>query len=120
MEQVRRAVAIAQDEADIAVIIGEAGTGKTTALRQYAKESYSALPIDVDPGFSKVVLMKEIVRALGVEVKGGMNAIFDRVIDALRDRDAVLIIDEADYLSESSLSWSVASLTTKPIPGWYR
>jgi DNA transposition AAA+ family ATPase len=103
MEQVRRAVAIAQDEADIAVIIGEAGTGKTTALRQYAKESYSALLIDVDPSFSKVVMMNEIARALGVEDKGGMNAVIERVIEALKDRDAVLIIDEADYLSDGSL-----------------
>jgi DNA transposition AAA+ family ATPase len=103
MEQVRRAVAIAQDEADIAVIIGEAGTGKTTALRQYAKESYSALLIDVDPSFSKVVLMNEIAHALGVEDKGGMNAVIDRIIEALKERDAVLIIDEADYLSDSSL-----------------
>jgi DNA transposition AAA+ family ATPase len=103
MEQVRRAIAVAQDEADIAVIIGEAGTGKTTALRQYAKESFSALLVDVDPSFSKVVLMSAIARALGVEDKGGMNAVIDRVIDALKDRDAVLIIDEADYLSEGSL-----------------
>jgi DNA transposition AAA+ family ATPase len=103
MEQVRRAVAIAQDEAGIALITGEAGSGKTTALYQYAKESYSALLIDVDPSFSKVVLMNEIAHVLGVEDKGGMNAVIDRVIDALKDRDAVLIIDEADYLSESSL-----------------
>jgi DNA transposition AAA+ family ATPase len=103
MEQVRMAVTMAQDDADIAVIIGEAGTGKTTALRQYAKESHSALLIDVDPSFSKVVLMNEIARALGVENKGGMNAVIDRVIEALKDRDAVLIIDEADYLSDSSL-----------------
>jgi DNA transposition AAA+ family ATPase len=100
MEQVRRAVIIAQDEAEIAVVIGDAGTGKTTAIRQYAKENHAALIIDVDPGFSKIVLMNEIARALGVETRGGMNA---GVIDALKDRDAVLIIDEADYLSESSL-----------------
>jgi DNA transposition AAA+ family ATPase len=103
MEQVRRAIAIAQDEASIAVIIGEAGSGKTTALRQYAKESHSALLVDVDPSFSKVVLMNEIARALGVEDKGGMNAVIERVIEALKDRDAVVIIDEADYLSDGSL-----------------
>jgi DNA transposition AAA+ family ATPase len=59
--------------------------------------------VDVDPSFSKVVLMNEIAHALGVEVKGGMNAVIDRVIEALKDRDAVLIIDEADYLSDGSL-----------------
>ncbi|MDR0709305.1 MAG: AAA family ATPase [Spirochaetaceae bacterium] len=103
MEQVHRAITIAQDEADIAVVIGEAGAGKTTALRQYAKESHSALLVDVDPSFSKVVLMNEIARALGVEDKGGMNAVIERVIEALKDRDTVLLIDEADYLSDGSL-----------------
>ena len=103
MEQVRRAITIAQDEADIAVVIGDAGTGKTTALRQYEKESHSALLVEVDPSFSKVTLINEIARALGVEDKGGMNAVVARVIEALKDRDAVLVIDEADYLSDSSL-----------------
>ena len=103
MEQVRRAITIAQDEADIAVIIGDAGSGKTTALRQYVNESHSALLIEVDPSFSKVTLINEIARALGVEDKGGMNAVVERVIEALKDRDTVLIIDEADYLSDSSL-----------------
>ena len=103
LEKIRRAITIAQDEGDIAVVIGEAGTGKTTALRQYAKESNSALLIEVDPSFSQVTLMTEIARALGVEAKGGQNAVVERVIDALTGRDVVLIIDEADYLSDSSL-----------------
>ncbi|MDR2370915.1 MAG: AAA family ATPase, partial [Treponema sp.] len=103
MDQVRQAIAMAQDGADIAVIIGDAGTGKTTALRQYVKESHSAILVDVDPSFSKVVLMNEVAHALGLEDKGGMNAVIDRVIGALRDRDTVILIDEADYLSDGSL-----------------
>ena len=103
LEKVRRAITIAQDEGDIAVIIGEAGTGKTTALRQYVKESHSALLIEVDPSFSQVTLMGEIARALGVDHKGGQNAVIERVIEALTGRDAVLIVDEADYLKASSL-----------------
>jgi len=103
LEKMRRAITIAQDEADIAVIIGDAGTGKTTALRQYERESHSALLIEVDPSFSQITLMNEIARALGVEAKGGQNAVVERVIEALTGRDAVLIIDEADYLSDSAL-----------------
>jgi DNA transposition AAA+ family ATPase len=102
-EKMRRAITIAQDEADIAVIIGDAGTGKTTALRQYEKENHSALLVEVDPSFSQITLMKEIARAVGVDAKGGQNAIVERVIEALTGRDAVLIIDEADYLSDSAL-----------------
>jgi DNA transposition AAA+ family ATPase len=103
LEKIRRAVTIAQDEGDIAVIVGESGSGKTTALRQYALESHSAILIEVDPSFSQVTLMNEIARALGVEDKGGQNAVVARIIGTLAGRDAVLIVDEADYLSDSSL-----------------
>ena len=103
LDQVRKAASMAQDEADIAVIVGDAGTGKTTALRRYEAESHSAFLVEVDPSFTKNVLVAEVARALGVDIKGGMTVVIGRIIEALAERDAVLIIDEADYLSDSSL-----------------
>ena len=103
LEKIRRAASVAQDEGDIAVVIGDSGSGKTTALRQYAEESQSALLIEVDPSFSQVTLMNAIARALGVDDKGGQNTVVARIIESLTGRDAVLIVDEADYLSDSSL-----------------
>lgn len=103
IDLIREVIATTQDEAGIAVIIGGAGSGKTTAIRQYEEESRSALIVDVDPSFSQVVLMNAIAHTLGLEDKGGMNAVIDRIINALTGRDAVLIIDEADYLSDGSL-----------------
>lgn len=103
LEQIRKAVTIAQDDRDIAVIVGEAGTGKTTALRWYQDESRSALLIEVDPSYTKNVLIGEIARVVGVDQKGGMTTVIGRIVEALRERDSVLIIDEADYLSDSCL-----------------
>jgi DNA transposition AAA+ family ATPase len=101
--QMRKAIALAHDEADIAVIVGEAGTGKTTAIHQYEAESHSAFLVEVDPSFTKNVLVAEIARAVGVDEKGSITAIINRIIEALRGRDSVLIIDEADYLSDACL-----------------
>jgi DNA transposition AAA+ family ATPase len=103
VDQIRRAITIAQDDADIAVIVGDAGTGKTTALRRYQAESHSAFLVEVDASFTKNVLMSEIARVVGVEQKGGMTAVIGRIVEALRERDSVLIIDQADYLSDGSL-----------------
>lgn len=103
LDSVRKAAAMAQDDADIAVIVGDSGTGKTTALRAYAAESHSAILIEVDSSFTKNVLMEETARALGVETKGSLTAVIGRIVEALRGRDTVLLIDEADYLSDGSL-----------------
>jgi DNA transposition AAA+ family ATPase len=103
LDSIRKAVTMAQDDADIAVIAGDSGTGKTTALRAYAAESHSAILIEVDSSFTKNVLVTEIARAVGVDQKGGMTAVIARIVEALRGRDTVVMIDEADYLSDSSL-----------------
>jgi DNA transposition AAA+ family ATPase len=103
LDSVRKAVSMTQDDADIAVIVGDSGTGKTTALRAYAAESHSAILIEVDSSFTKNVLVSEIARAVGVDSKGGMTQVSARIVEALRGRDMVIMIDEADYLSDSSL-----------------
>jgi DNA transposition AAA+ family ATPase len=103
LDSVRKAASMAQDEADIAVIVGYSGAGKTTALRNYAAESRSAILIEVDSSFTKNVLIEEIARALGAETKGSLTAVIGRVVEALRGRDTVIMIDEADYLSDGSL-----------------
>ncbi|MDR1230720.1 MAG: AAA family ATPase [Spirochaetaceae bacterium] len=103
MDSIRKAVMMAQDDRDIAVITGDSGTGKTTALRAYAAENHGAILIEVDSDFTKNVLITEIAGALGVETKGSVTAVIARVVEALRGRDTVVIIDEADYLSDGSL-----------------
>jgi DNA transposition AAA+ family ATPase len=103
LDSMRKALTMAQDESDIAVIVGDAGTGKTTALRAYATENRNAVLIEVDSTFTKNVLVAEIARAVGVEEKGSITAVVSRIVEALRERDAVVMIGGAGYLSDSSL-----------------
>jgi DNA transposition AAA+ family ATPase len=103
LDSIRNGISITQDERDIAVIVGDSGTGKTTALRTVVNENPSAILLEADSSFTKNVLVAEIARAVGVETKGGMTTVIGRIVEALRGRDTVIMIDEADYLSNASL-----------------
>jgi DNA transposition AAA+ family ATPase len=103
LDSIRNGINITQDERDIAVIVGDSGTGKTTALRTIVGENPSAILLEADSSFTKNVLVAEIARAVGVETKGGMTTVIGRIVEALRGRDTVIMIDEADYLSDASL-----------------
>ena len=72
LDSIRKAVTMTQDDRDIAVIVGDSGTGKTTALRAYAAENHGVIVIEVDASFTKNVLVTEIAGALGVETKGNL------------------------------------------------
>jgi DNA transposition AAA+ family ATPase len=103
LDSISSGISITQDERDIAVIVGDSGTGKTTALRAVVNENPSAILLEADSSFTKNVLVAEIARAVGVETKGGMTTVIGRIVEALRGRDTIIMIDEADYLSNASL-----------------
>lgn len=103
LKSIGKALTIAQDEGDIALIVGEAGTGKTTALRSYEKESKSAVLIEVDSSFTKNALISAIARKLNLDTRGSMRVITERIVNALKGRDTLLMIDEAEYLSDGAL-----------------
>ncbi|MDR2444327.1 MAG: hypothetical protein LBD44_00110, partial [Spirochaetaceae bacterium] len=67
-------------------------------MRAIVNENPSAILLEADSSFTKNVLVTEIARAVGVETKGGMTTVIGRIVEALRGRDTVIMIDEADYL----------------------
>lgn len=104
MRRITNAIAIAHQERDIAVIVGPAGAGKTTALRRYVAENPNgAILIEVDDSINKVALIQELANKLGLSRDGGHVELVRRVAEALSERDLVVIIDEADYLNDGAL-----------------
>jgi DNA transposition AAA+ family ATPase len=103
IENIRRAVEIAHDYKDIAVIVGDAGTGKTTAIKIYESASHAALVVYAYPGITQQKVLAEIARAVGAYQKGGKAVLIERIVEELRGWDVVLIIDQADYLTDASL-----------------
>jgi DNA transposition AAA+ family ATPase len=70
VENISRAVEMAHICKDIAVITGDAGTGKTTAIKLYAAESRAAFAVYVCHDLTQYQLVIEIARAVGVSPKG--------------------------------------------------
>jgi DNA transposition AAA+ family ATPase len=108
INRVTQAIAMAHANADIALVVDDAGSGKTTAARWYAeRNSRSTILIDVVKGMNQRALLNEIARHVGVETyRVNQTLLIQNAADALADRDMVVILDEADYLKADALEFS--------------
>lgn len=96
------ALGIAQEEYDIALITGAAGTGKTTAAKAYAK-AHNAIYLKAHRGLTMHRLFSQLAELLELSTPKGLAANCAAISQALSDRDTLIIIDEAEYLSDNSL-----------------
>ena len=87
----------------ISLIIGAAGSGKTTALKHYADDTNGVIYVqaDVTKGSPRAAL-NLIVKAMGIKTRGTTSDILDNLIDELTDTNRLIIIDEAQHLTERS------------------
>lgn len=102
-----RAIQMAHTERDIALIIADAGSGKTTAAKKYTAENgKTVVYIPVVSGMNRKQLVSEIARQLGIETaRVQLNLLVQNCAEALRDMDSLVILDEADYLKADALEF---------------
>jgi DNA transposition AAA+ family ATPase len=95
-------------EGDIALIVDDAGGGKTTAARYYAGQNpRTTVLIEVVKGMNARTLTVKIAEQLGLDtVRANQQALIQNVSAALADRSMVVILDEADYLKSDALEFS--------------
>lgn len=106
LKQVERALRLAHDEADIALIVGDAGSGKTTSAEMYAKDNPRTCILIKCYGMSRRVLTNEIAKRLGIETyRVGFDRQVAAVAENLRDTNMLVILDEADSLREDALEF---------------
>ena len=108
LRRITNAVQIAHAEKDIALIIADAGSGKSTAAAWYAKyNEKAAVLINVVSGMNRRMLVHEIARQLSIDImRVSYNALVLNVADTLFERDMVVILDEADYLKADALEFT--------------
>ena len=94
------------------VVAAFVGTGKTTALKKIAEDQASVFLIEGLPAMTHSVLLDELVSQIGCPVKaastktGGTKAEKLRaIINALKGKQALILLDEAETCSASTLEY---------------
>jgi DNA transposition AAA+ family ATPase len=108
LRRIANAVQIAHAEKDIALIVADAGSGKSTAAAWYARNNEKAtVLVNVVSGMNRRMLVQEIARQLSLDtVRVPVNTLIKNVSETLFERDMVVIIDEADYLKADALEFT--------------
>lgn len=96
-------IRLAHVDAEINVIYGEAGLGKTMALKAYAADNSTAILIEADPSYTARVLLEEICSRLNLSTRGNMHELFELCVNKLRDSGYLLMIDEGELLPHRAL-----------------
>lgn len=104
-ETVRRVLSYTHQSADIGMVYGAAGMGKTTALRMYAKASPNVWIATMTPATAGLVsALEEVASATGAAVRGsGAAALHRSIVTRLRGSGGLLVIDEAQHLCAAAL-----------------
>jgi len=90
-------------EQEIGVLVGEAGTGKTKAAKEYSKQNPDVIFIEADLSFTTKVFFRELHKKLGMDGNGGIYDLFTDCIEKLADSNRLIIIDEAENLPYRAL-----------------
>ena len=85
------------------MLTGEAGCGKTTALKAFAKAHPSIIFIEADHGYTAKALFDELCAELSLDDRGSLHQKLVRVVEKLKDSGRLIIIDEAEHLPYRAL-----------------
>lgn len=89
---------------NFAVFTGFVGTGKTFAIKHYAATHPNTHLIEATPTMTPQSLVKLLARVVaGYDGKGSIDDKFGAVVEALKNTDSLLIVDEAETLTPHQL-----------------
>lgn len=85
-------------------ICGKSGTGKTTAIRAFAKKYPQTAIVTSYDGMNQVEFLEELSIAIGMKnMLKGKKSLMRGIKNELMNNGKIVIVDEANFLSEKSL-----------------
>jgi hypothetical protein len=91
-------------DSELGVIYGDAGLGKTVAVREYAKIYPDTILIETDPGWTERVVVKKIHRALGMDGRGYADEMMSEIVSRLMNSGRLIIVDETENLPSDAIN----------------
>ena len=100
----------AQENALVLAVTGDAGCGKSEAVRSYAAGNANVYNLSCSEYWNRRHFTSELLRSMGVNPSGSTVAdMMDDIIRALkRMENPLLVLDEADKLSDQSLYFFIS------------
>lgn len=100
----------AQADALVLAVTGEAGSGKTEAIKNYAAGHANAYHLTCSEYWNRRTFMHKLLKCMGVGVSGTtVGEMMDDIVDTLKRKDAPLIVlDEADKLTDQVLYFFIS------------
>lgn len=88
---------------EILLLYGPAGCGKTTALKHYAENNNGVTYIEADAttGTPRAILLT-LLESIGGQPIGSTTQVMKSILNTLRGTNRLIIIDEAQHLTERS------------------
>lgn len=93
----------AVQDRDMAMISGEAGSGKTRTIKEYVKTHPDSILIEATINTSAKSLLKILANELGVDTKGSIDELIRNCAKSLSRVSKTIIIDEAEHLPYRAL-----------------
>lgn len=95
----------AQINSNVFAVVGEAGTGKSVTMKQYAASNKRAYMLQCAEYWNRKMFMQELLTAMGRDYSGFTVAeMMQEVVRGLKAMDRpIIILDEADKLSDQVL-----------------
>ena len=92
----------AQENAMVMAVCGEAGSGKTLAIRQYAESNPNVYVLCCNEYWNRKLFLQELLREMGRNPNGDtVGEMMATIVSSLKKmEDPIIIMDEADKLSD--------------------
>jgi DNA transposition AAA+ family ATPase len=96
--------AFSEEEGRIALIIGDSGHGKSICLKQYAEANKNTFYLQLDATMHSSRIFSEIAKGLQIASSGSLSEITRHLVENLRPRNIIIMLDEASNLTVKQLN----------------